>query len=111
MRIKNIRRSFDIIEAFRERINIYLKDGYTDQAYKVFIYSLEYLYESKKLIASSKDKEDFIQAKKQTRDIINILKKRKLTKAQKASLVIIAINPCLAFSVGIKLRGLLENIV
>ena len=106
---KNIRKCFDIIEAFRERINIYLKDGYTDQAYTVFIYSLEYLYESKKLIASSKDKADFIQAKKQTRDIINILKKRKLTKAQKVSLVIIAINPCLAFSVGIKLRGLLER--
>lgn len=107
---KNIQKCFDIMEAFRERINIYLKEEkYSSQAYKVLIYSLEHLNESKRLVASSEDRERFIRAEKQTKDIIKTLQKRKLSKIQKVSLVIIGINPCLVFSVGIKFRGLFEK--
>ena len=107
---KNIRKCFDIIEAFEERINVYLKEEkYSDQAYKVLIYSLEYLNESKKLIKNEEDKEQFIDKKRKIKNIIKKLKKRKLSKIQKVSLVIIGINPSLVFSVGIKFRGLLES--
>lgn len=107
---QNIRKCFDIIDAFDERINIYLSgEKYSDQAYRVLIYSLEHLSESRKLIKSGEDKERFIKAKKQTKNIINELKKRKLSKVQKASLLIIGINPCLVFSLAIKFRGMLER--
>lgn len=110
MRLKNIHRSLDLIDAFAERINIYLKDEeYSAQAYKVLIYSLEYLNESKILIKSNRDKELYIEAKKKIQSIIDTLKKKKLSNIQKISLAVIKINPCLAFSVGIKLRGLLER--
>ena len=110
MRMKNIRRSFDLIEAFEERINVYLKEEkYSDQAYKVLIYSLEHLNESKKLIKNEEDKELFIDKEQKIKNIIKKLKKRKLPKTQKASLVIIGINPCLVFSIAIKFRGLLES--
>lgn len=110
MRMKNIRRSFDLIEAFEERINVYLKEEkYSDQAYKVLIYSLEHLNESKKLIKNEKDKEQFIDKEQKIKNIIKKLKKRKLPKTQKVSLVIIGINPCLVFSIAIKFRGLLES--
>ncbi len=107
---QNIGKCFDIIEAFEERINIYLKEEeYSAQAYKVLIYSLEHLNESKKLITNNEDKEHFAQAEKQTKDIINRLKKRKLSTVQKLSLVFIGLNPSVAFSAAIKSRGLLER--
>ena len=109
---KNIRKCFDIIEAFEERINVYLKEEkYSDQAYKVLIYSLEHLNESKKLIKIEEDKEQFIDKERKIKNIIEKLKKRKLSKIQKVSLVIIGINPCLVFSIAIKFRGMLEKIV
>ena len=109
---KNIRKCFDIIEAFEERINVYLnEEKYSDQAYKVLIYSLEHLNESKKLIKNEEDKELFIDKEQKIKNIIKKLKKRKLSKIQKVSLVIIEINPCLVFSIAIKFRGILEKIV
>lgn len=105
---KNIQRDFDILEAFQERIYIYLgKEKYTGQAYKVLIYSLEYLEESRRLVANSSEKRKFFQAKEQIKDIIKQLKKRKLPMIQKCSLLFMDINPCFVFSVGIKFRGLL----
>ena len=56
-----------------------------------------------------KEKEEFIYKERKTKYIIKTLKKRKLSKAQKASLAIIGINPCLVFSIAIKFRGLLES--
>lgn len=107
---QNIGKCFDIIEAFNERINIYLRqEKYSDQAYRVLIYSLEYLFESSKLMKNEDDKKHFIQAEKQTKDIINRLKKRKLSTVQKLSLVFIGLNPSVAFSAAIKSRGLLER--
>ena len=107
---KNIKKNFDIIEAFQERIHIYLKnEQYADQAYKVLVYSLEYLEGSKRLLTNRDDKIEFIQAQKRTKDIVKQLKKRKLSKIQKFSLVFMGINPCFVFSIGIKLRGLLER--
>lgn len=106
----NIRKCFDIIEAFEERVNVYLKEEkYSLQAYKVLIYSIEHLNESKKLIKSKQEKEQFIDKEQKIKNIIKKLKKRKLSKIQKVSLEIIGINPCLVFSVGIKFRGLLES--
>ena len=110
MRQKNIVRSFDMIEAFQERIYIYLEEQqYSEQAYKVLIYSLEHLAEGKRLITNRAEKENYIQAEKRTKDIIKQLKKRKLSGIQRVSLLFIGINPCLVFSVGMKFRGLLER--
>lgn len=107
---KNVQKCFDIIEAFGERINIYLKEEqYSVEAYKVLIYSLEYLNESKKLIKSKQEKEEFLYKEQKIKNIIKKLKKRKLSKIQKISLALMGINPCLAFSVGNKFRGLLER--
>lgn len=111
MRMKKIQRSFDLIDAFGERINIYLEEQHSREAYKVLIYSLEYLKESKELIKSRQDKELYIKAEKQLKAIIKELKNRNLTKIQKVSLAIMEINPCLVFSVGIKFRGLLEKFI
>ena len=107
--IKNAR-SLDIIEAFQERIYIYLQEEeYSEQAYKVLIYSLEHLEESKKLITNEDERKKYIQAKKRTLDIINQLKQRTLSRIQRISLVFLGINPCLVFSIGIKFQGLLER--
>lgn len=107
---KSIARNLDILEAFQERIYIYLKDTeYTGQAYKVLVYSLEYLMESKKLIQNRDEKNKYVQAEKNTKDIIKQLKKRKLPVIQRVSLLFMEINPCLVFSVGIRLRGILER--
>ena len=76
---KSIARNLDILEAFQERIYIYLKNPkYLGQAYKVLVYSLEYLMESKKLIQNRDEKNKYVQAEKNTKDIIKQLKKRKL---------------------------------
>ena len=107
---ESIARNLDILEALRERIYIYLeKQEYTDQAYKVLIYSLEYLDKCRRLITNGNEKKLFIQAEKQTKDIIQQLKKRKLSKIKSVSLVFMEINPCFVFSVGIRFRALLES--
>lgn len=107
---RNIKKDFDIIEALQERIFMYSKrEKYSDQAYKVLIYSLEYLEESKRMITNKNEENIFIQAEKRTMEIIHQLKKRNLSKIQSASLVLIGMNPCLVFAVGIKFRGLLER--
>ena len=107
---KNIARDFDIVEALQERIYIYLKQqGYDDQAYKVMIFSLEYLEESKRLVSNESEKTRFVRAEQITKDIIRQLEKRKLPIVQKLSLLFIEINPCLIFSVGIKFRKILER--
>ena len=110
MRQKKIARSLDLIEAYQERIYIYLQEQkYSRQAYKVLVYSLEHLEESKRLITNEDERKKYIQAEKRTKDIVNQLKKRKLSRIQKVSLMFLGINPCLVFSVGIKFRGLLER--
>lgn len=107
---KSIARNFDIIEALQERIFVYLKEEkYTDQAYKVLVYSLEYLEESKRLISNKDEQKAFLQAERQTKDIVRRLKERKLSKIKRASLVFIGSNPCFVFAMGIKFRGLLER--
>ena len=107
---KSIKRNLDIIEALQERIDIYLKEQkYSDQSYKVLIYSLEYLENSKRMITNQEEENNFIQAEKRTKDIVKQLKKRKLSKMKSASLVFMGINPCLVFAVGMKFRGLLER--
>ena len=110
MRQKKIARSLDLIEAYQERIYIYLQEQkYSGQAYKVLVYSLEHLEESKRLITNEDERKKYIQAEKRTKDIIKQLKKRKLSRIQKVSLMFLGINPCFVFSVGIKFRGLLER--
>ena len=107
---KNIKRDFDILEALQERIAVYFMDErHADQAYKVMIFSLEYLVESKKLITNKDEENQFLQAEKKTKNMIKRLKKMKLSKIKSVSLVFIGMNPCLVFAVGIKFRGLLER--
>lgn len=110
MRKKSIVKNFDLMEAYQERIAVYLKEEkYSEQAYKVLIYSLEYLEESKRLLTNKDEENEFIQAEKKTKDIMKQLKKMKLSKIKSISLVFIGINPCLVFAVGMKFRGLLER--
>ena len=110
MKQKSIQKNFDVIEALQERIDIYLqKPEYAHQAYKVLIFSLEYLSESKRLITNKNEEKNFIQAEKRTRQIVKQLKKGKLSKIQKTSLVLIGINPYMIFRIGIQFRGLLER--
>lgn len=107
---KSIARNLDIIEALQERIHIYLKkEKYANQAYKVFIFSLEYLEESKRLITNRDEKERFKQEERRTKDIVKQLQKRKLSKMKRMSLVFMKINPYIVFRVGIKLRKVLER--
>lgn len=110
MKQKSIQKNFDVIEALQERIDIYLqKPEYAHQAYKVLIFSLEYLSESKRLITNKNEEKIFIQAEKRTRQIVKQLKKGNLSKIQRASLILIGINPCMVFRVGIQFRVLLER--
>ena len=107
---KNIKRDFDILEALQERIAVYFMDErHADQAYKVMIFSLEYLAESKKLITNKDEENQFLQAEKKTKDMIKRLKKMNLYKIKRVSIVFIGMNPCLVFAVGMKFRGLLER--
>ena len=107
---KNIARNFDIIEAFQERTSVYLKNlVYANQAYKVLIYSLEYLAEAKELVSNEDEKGRFIQAEKRTRDIAKQIQKSRVSFLQRVSLIFIGLNPCRTFNMGMKFRGLLER--
>lgn len=107
---KSITRDYDIIEAFHERICIYLREEtYADQAYKVLIYSLEYLEECKRLVTNRAEKIKYSQAEIRTKNIVKQLNKGKLSIIKKISLVFIEINPCLMFVVGMKFRNILES--
>ena len=106
----SLARNMDILQALGERIAVYLRDEqYSDQAYRVLLYSLEYLQKSKGLIANQEDKARFGQAEKQIKDIVQQLKKKKLAVLQKVSLAMIGMNPCLVFTVAIPFRGFLEK--
>ena len=110
MKKKNINRNFDIIDAFQERINVYLRyEKYSNQAYKVLIYSLEFLEKSRRMISNAEERYEFIQAETHTKEIIKKLKKKRLSRFQRLSLFFIGINPCFVFSVGIKFRVVLER--
>ena len=107
---KSAARNLDIIEALQERIYIYLKKPeYADQAYKVLVFSLEYLEESKRLKTNEAEEKKFIQSENRTKDILKQLRKTKLPIMKRLSLVFMEINPCLVFRVGMKFRGLLER--
>lgn len=107
---KNIQKYLDIIEALDERIYVYLnQEEYYFEAYKVLIYSLEYLYKGKKIIQNDEHKSKIRYYEQQTKNIIKALKKTRLSKIHKISLLIIGINPCFVFSVAIKFRKLLER--
>ena len=107
---KSAARNLDIIEALQERIYIYLKKPeYADQAYKVLVFSLEYLEESKRLKTNEAEEKRFIQSENRTKDILKQLRKTKLPIMKGLSLVFMEMNPCLVFRVGMKFRGLLER--
>ena len=112
MKTTNMKKNLDILEALQERIDIYLmEEAYSAQAYRVLIYSLEYLEKSKRMITNREEKAKFIQAEKRTKEIVHQLKKRKLTSIQTVSLVFLELAPCLVFTVGMKFRGLLERFI
>lgn len=112
MGTESIQRNLDILEALQERVRIYLeKPEYADEAYKVLIYSLEYLVKSKRFVTNQTEKNQFYQAEKHTKAIIQRMKNRKLSAIKQVSLVFMGINPCLVFSGGMKFRGLLEGLL
>ena len=105
-------KNLDILEALQDRIDIYLMDEtHAAQAYRVLIYSLEYLEKSKRMITNREEKAKYLQAEKRTKDIVHQLRKRKLTNIQRTSLVFLELAPCLVFAVGMKFRGLLERFI
>ena len=110
--VQNIRKEFDLIEAFQERIQIYLDQNMVlDQAYKVLIYSLEPLNECRKLKKTEEDNNRYKQAVEKTKYLIRQLKHAELSGIQKYSLVLIQMNPCLVFSMAMKCRGILERFI
>ena len=110
--VKNIKKEFDLIEAYQERIQIYLDQNvYPDQAYKVMIYSLEPLHECRKMKETEEENRKYIQAVKKTEDLIRQLKHTELSGVQKYSLILIQMNPCLVFSIAMKFRGILEKFI
>lgn len=110
--IKNIQKEFDLIEAFQERMQIYLNQNmYPDQAYKVLIYSLEPLNECRKLKRTEEDYIRYKHAVEKTIDLIRQLKQTELSGVQKYSLILIQMNPCLVFSLAMKCRGILERFI
>lgn len=110
--IKNIKKEFDLIEAFQERIQIYLNQNmYPDQAYKVLIYSLEPLNECRKLKRTEEENIRYKHAVEKTKDLIGQLKNTELSRIQKYSLILIQMNPCLVFSMAMKCRGILERFI
>lgn len=112
MKTKSIAKSFDVIEAFQERIYVYLKnEQYSKQAYKVLVYSLEHLAEAKKLISNEDEKGRFIQAEKRTRTIAKQIQKSRVPLLQRVSLIFIGLNPCHTFNMGMRFRGLLERFI
>ena len=112
MQKKSALKYFDLIEAYQERIQIYLDQNvYPDQAYKVMIYSLEPLHECRKLKETEEENRKYIQAVKKTEDLIRQLKHTELSRIQKYSLILIQMNPCLVFSIAMKFRGILEKFI
>ncbi|MCI6422078.1 MAG: glycosyltransferase [Blautia sp.] len=112
MKTTNSKKNLDILEALQDRIDIYLMDEtHAAQAYRVLIYSLEYLEKSKRMITNREEKAKYLQAEKRTKDIVHQLRKRKLTNIQRTSLVFLELAPCLVFAVGMKFRGLLERFI
>lgn len=110
--IKNNKKEFDLIEAFQERIQIYLNQNmYPDQAYKVLIYSLEHLNECRKLKRTEEENTQYKQAAEKTQELIRQLKLTELSGIQKYSLILIQMNPCLVFSMAMKCRGILERFI
>ena len=110
--IKSIKKEFDLIEAFQERMQIYLNQNmYPDQAYKVLIYSLEPLNECRKLKRTEEENIRYKHAVEKTIDLIRQLKQTELSGVQKYSLILIQMNPCLVFSLAMKCRGLLERFI
>ena len=57
------------------------------------------------------EKTQFTQAERRTKDIVRQLRKRKLPRIQRCSLVLIGMAPCFVFAVGMKFRGLLERFI
>ena len=112
MKTTNSKKNLDILEALQDRIDIYLMDEtHAAQAYRVLIYSLEYLEKSKRMITNREEKAKYLQAEKRTKAIVHQLRKRKLTNIQRTSLVFLELAPCLVFAVGMKFRGLLERFI
>lgn len=110
--IKSIKKEFDLIEAFQERMQIYLNQNmYPDQAYKVLIYSLEPLNECRKLKRTEEENIRYKHAVEKTKDLIGQLKNTELSRIQKYSLILIQMNPCLVFSMAMKCRGILERFI
>ena len=107
---ESVARHLDILEALRERILVYLeKPEYTEQAFTVLVYSLEYLVKCKRLVHTGQEKTQFLQAQHQTRQLIQRLRSSNLSAIKKASLVFMEVDPCFVFAVGIRFRGLLER--
>lgn len=107
---KSSARDLDIIEALDERIFLYLeKPEYADAAFKVLVFSLEYLEECKRLNMNQAEKEKYFHAEKRTKDVLKQLRKENLPIMKSLSLVFMEMNPCMVFRLGMKFRGLLEK--
>lgn len=107
---ENSNKSLDLIEAYQERIYDYIEEAdEAGEAYKVLIYSLEYLSRCRKQNMNEEEKKRFYILKKKTSGISKKLRRNRLSLIKKLSLVGIQIAPCLVFRVAIKFRSLLER--
>lgn len=107
---ENPNKNLDLIEAYQERIYDYIKEeDEAGEAYKVLIYSLEYLARCRKQNMNEEEKKRFYILKKKTSYISKKLRKNRLSLIKKGSLIGIQIAPCMIFRVAVKFRSLLES--
>lgn len=111
MSIINPQKEIDRIEAYQERMQIYMENNIAwNETYKVLIYSLEYLSECKKIKLDTKQKNKFHKLELITKKIATQLRKRKeISFPKKLSLLLISLNPNITFQIAIRFRKILEQ--
>lgn len=100
----------DLIDALQERLEIYLKYGYSeDEIYKVLIFLLDPFTRCVRAKFSGRDKQRVEQTRRFIRMVSKNLISKKLTLVKKGSLVLIGLFPDLIYRVAIRFRSQLEK--
>ncbi len=106
----NFNKNLDLIEAYQERIQNYIKENSEfEEAYRVLIYSLEYLAKCEIKNMNEKEKKRFYKLRERTICISKTLQNYNFSLVKKISLIGIQIAPCTVFRIAVKFRKILEN--
>ena len=106
----NFNKNLDLIEAYQERIQDYIKENSEfEEAYRVLIYSLEYLAKCEIKNMNEKEKKRFYKLRERSICISKTLQNYNFSLVKKISLIGIQIAPCTVFRIAVKFRKILEN--